>query len=479
MSDQHSPHVLGCAGDPVVRTPHLDRLAAQGVRFSNTYCPSPLCVPSRMSLLTAQQPSAIRVWTNACVLGSDVPTFAHALGAAGYETALCGRMHFTGPDQYHGFGQRLVGDVIGAYPGNGPNFGHVPVATAGMSRAGVEIAGPGRTSYQAYDADVTAAAVDYLCRHGAAGDDRPFCLLVGYVLPHCPYICPRPLFEEYYARVDVPQVPPDYLQRLHPAMQRWREQRGVDDLTDEQVRRARAAYYGLVTLLDANVGRVLAALAEAGLAADTAVVYTSDHGEMAGEHRMWWKMSCYEASVGVPLVWSWPGHVAQGRTVPAVTSLLDVTTTLLALADAPALPNGTGRSLNRFLAGDDVPDWPDEAYADVPPAADVPAARMLRRGPWKLVHHHGYEAPQLFNLAEDPDERDDRGADLSCRAVRDELLAHVRTGWSGEDIEAALDQREADRRLLLAWYRKQRPPDPIHWSIAPEYNVFPDEVEVQ
>src|SRR6188474_2327720 len=109
MADQHSPHVLGCAGDPVVRTPHLDALAARGVRFQNAYCAFPLCAPSRASFMTGQTPTALRVWSNGCTLASDIPTFAHSLGAAGYETVLCGRMHFNGPDQRHGFHQRLVG----------------------------------------------------------------------------------------------------------------------------------------------------------------------------------------------------------------------------------------------------------------------------------------------------------------------------------------------------------------------------------
>ena len=111
MADQQSPHVLGCAGDRVVRTPNLDQLAASGVRFTATYCGSPLCVPSRMTFLTARHCSDIEVWTNACVLDSETPTFPGALAAAGYETVLAGRMHFAGPDQRHGFTRRTIGDV--------------------------------------------------------------------------------------------------------------------------------------------------------------------------------------------------------------------------------------------------------------------------------------------------------------------------------------------------------------------------------
>ena len=485
MSDQHSPHLLGCAGEAVVRTPHLDRLAARGVRFSAAYCQAPLCVPSRMSFLTGQQPSALRVWTNACLLASDVPTLAHGLGAAGYATALCGRMHFRGPDQRHGFRERLVGDVIGSYVGGpGPSFGHVPLATATMRRESLDHAGPGRTSYMAFDADVTAAAEAYLrsrARRAPGAGGGPFCLVVGYVLPHAPYICPRPLFEHYHRLVDAPRLPPDYVRRLHPAVRLWRERRGVDAISAAQARVARAAYFGLVELLDGNVGRLLGALEETGLAGTTAVVYTSDHGEMAGEHGLWWKTTLYEGSAGVPLLWSWPGRFAGGATVSVPVGLLDVAPTLLDLAGAPALPHATGRSLLPSLrggaagaAGDAGGAGPEAVYAEIVPGLGSPPARMVRRGAWKLATYHGYPTPQLFHLEDDPDELDDRGADPACAAVREELLDLALRGWSGEVIEETLRQRAADHRLLTAWHRAQEPPDPDYWPARPEQTIFPE-----
>ena len=477
VSDQHSPHVLGCAGDSVVRTPHLDRLAARGTHFSSAYCAAPLCVPSRMAFMTSQHPSAIQVWSNRDVLGSDVPTFAHALGVAGYETVLCGRMHFIGPDQRHGFERRILMDIGGGYfglGGPGPDFGpHIPAHTAGMQYPGVQFAGPGRTSYQAYDADVTTTAVDYLRTRKQSGDPRPFCLVVGFLLPHSPYICPRPLYDEYAANVSAPSVPEDYLDRLHLAMRAWREDRGVDHLSMAEAQRARAAYYGLVTLLDEQVGRVLAALEEGGHAADTAVVYTSDHGEMAGEHGMWWKMSFYQGSAGVPLIWSWPGRIAQGHTTSAAASLLDVAPTLLELGSAPTLPNGTGHSLLGLLKGEVVPDWPDEAFYEMLPSAHVPAARMVRRGPWKLSYFHGYDTPQLFHLEEDPQELDDRGADPACRDVREALLARVHAGWSAAANAAIIERRTPDVALLTQWFRAVRP-NYTRWVPRPEQNLFPE-----
>ena len=162
MSDQHSKYHLGCYGDPLVRTPHLDRLAGEGMRFSHAYCPSPLCVPSRMAFMTGRYPSGNRVWSNQHILPSSIPTWAHAVGATGYETALVGRMHFVGPDQRHGFERRPIGEYLAAYPGasrqGAPLFRGMPVATTGQPRISVECAGRGRTTCQVFDEMVAEAA---------------------------------------------------------------------------------------------------------------------------------------------------------------------------------------------------------------------------------------------------------------------------------------------------------------------------------
>ena len=390
MSDQHNPHVIGCAGDDVVQTPALDALASNGVTFSQTYCNHPLCGPSRMSFMTGRYSSDTDVWTNSCPLSSDVPTFAHHLAAAGYETTLCGRMHFIGPDQRHGFGQRLIGDV-------NSNLVPEPIMRAqGQYLYSLQHAGAGRTGYLSYDEAVTDRCVEYLRDRC---DGRPMLLTVGLYQPHCPFICPRDLFDYYYDRVEVPVLPPGYLESLHPAMRQWRERRGVDEATDENMRTSRAGYYGLVTFLDRCIGRITEALAAAQMNENTVVIYTSDHGDMAGEHCMWWKSSFYEGSLGVPLIASWPQRYACGITVNRPCSLIDIAPTLLEIADAQPLNLPRGNSLVPFLEGApaDSVDWPDTVLADRAGAWQDPVARMFRRGPWKMTCHHGYDRVQLFN----------------------------------------------------------------------------------
>ena len=366
MADQHSPHVLGCYGDPVVRTPNLDSLAAKGVLFRSAYCQSPICVPSRMSFLTGRQPSDIRVWGNGDTLPSDVPTFAHALGAGGYETALIGRMHFNGIDQWHGFAKREVGSILPIYP-------HLPmpmperfmVGARNASRAGVQLAGPGHTAYQSYDEEVTTRTIAFLREH-AREPRRPFCAVAGFVLPHSPFICSREQWDYYLPRVTVPQLPADYFERLHPAILRWRAARGLEGVTPEEVRKARAGYYGLVSDLDQRIGRVLGALQESGLDRNTVVIYTSDHGEMAGELGMWWKSNFYEGSVTVPLIISCPSRLQQRQRRREVVELVDVAPTLTDLAGSPPMPLTAGKSLAPLLRGERVA-WPNRAFSEFPP----------------------------------------------------------------------------------------------------------------
>ena len=325
LSDQHSPRVMGCAGDPTVRTPHLDALAESGVMFENAHCGSPLCVPSRMSMMTGRHCSDIDVWTNSCFLSSNIPTFCHSLGAAGYENLLAGRMHFMGADQMHGFHRRLIGDV-GSYAigGPGPNFINIPRAGCGMDRACVEVAGPGRSTYQAYDDAVLEACEQYLTQRAHDGGDRPFFLTAGFVLPHCPFVAPKKLYDYYYENLPLPQMPEGYFADMPPAMQKWREERGIHDLSEEEIRAARAGYYGLVEYFDGIVGRLMARLEATGLLDNTIVIYSSDHGESAGENGLWWKGQFYQSSVGVPFIVSAPGRFPAGLRRRENISLLDL-----------------------------------------------------------------------------------------------------------------------------------------------------------
>ena len=446
MSDQHNAHVMGCAGNEIVRTPNLDTLATEGVQFRAAYCPYPLCVPARMGFLTARYPSDVDVWDNGNILDSGVRTFAHALTEAGYETALCGRMHFLGPDQFHGFEQRLYGDCYNflsrEIQGTGYN------RTNGQTRYAVEVSGYGRTGFETYDERVTEKAVEFIS--GTRANDRPYCMVVGYVLPHNPLICERELFEYYLRKLPVPErVSDEYVKHLHPAIRKWRERRGVDELTPEQHHRGRAAYYGLVTEMDRNIGRVIDAVKASRDAEDTVILYTTDHGDMAGEHGMWWKSNFFEGSARVPLVVSWPDRFGCGKTIDSIVNLIDLGPTLLEIAGADSLPDAAGRSLVPFLeTGAEPADWPNETFSEYVGAHGDKPSCMIRSGPWKLMYYSEFDSFLLFNLDEDPEEMNDRAGDPSCREIAERLLAKVHARWSAERmLEGAARQRRLAQKL--------------------------------
>lgn len=471
MSDQHHPRISGFAGDEVARTPNLDSLASEGICFQRAYCQAPLCVPSRMSFLTARQPSDIRVWTNSCILSSDTATFAHCLGASGYETTLIGRMHFVGPDQHHGFEKRLVGSLTAVHiSGRPPELTTELLSATGQGRQSVLVAGPGRTAYQVYDETVARATAEYL-REKARLSDRPFCIVAGFVLPHCPFVCPEDDWKYYYDRVGVPRFPEGYLDNQHPVVKLWRKNRKVDDLTEEQIRLARTGYYGIVTHLDRLLGQIFETLRETGLDKNTLVIYTSDHGEMAGEHGLWCKSNFYEGSVSVPLIFSCPERFPQGVKRQEIVSLLDIAPTLLELAGAEPIPASTGRSLLPLLSTDNT-QWNGEAFSEHPPIYGGPYARMLRRGRWKLVYYQDYR-PQLFDLESDPDEFNDLGDDPAYQTVRRELLERVLERWSPQEVERELSRRRLNHPILTKWYREVNPPDTGQWNAPPNSNRFP------
>ena len=487
-SDQHSPFVTGCYGDPLVETPHIDGLARRGVLLENTYCPSPICVPSRMSMLTGRFPHENRVWTNNHVLDSGIPTLAHAMGAAGLHPVLVGRMHALGPDQLHGYAERLVGDH-GPNHSGGKGVDHGELSgTAGPARVSLEKSGPGQSAYQVHDEDVGAAAVDHLNRLGvrrrAGQAAEPFSLSVGFMLPHQPFVARARDFERYAGTMTMPRKPEPFTDSLHPYFSWWRRKCGIEAVTAEEILRARAAYWALVGVLDSLIGDILAALEANGLADNTLIVYTSDHGEQVGEHGLWWKQTFYEESVRVPAVLCWPGELPAGSRCSRVISSLDVNATMLDALGAPPLPTSRGRSLLPILRADG-PDgdhsnagssldtataWRDEAFSEY--CTDEGCLhRMVRKGPWKLNYYHGQE-PQLFNLEEDPGELRDLAANPDYRDVREELTSRVLDGWDPAEISVRLEELRCDGRILTDWGRNVQPPDRCRWDLRPEMDYL-------
>ncbi|MCC5844977.1 MAG: sulfatase-like hydrolase/transferase [Verrucomicrobia bacterium] len=408
ISDQHRADCIAAAGDPRVLTPHLDRLFREGASFQAAYCNSPVCGPSRMSLLTGQMPAANGVLTNRQALASHVPTLAHSLSAAGYDTVLCGRMHFIGPDQLHGFQERLVGDIGPVTPGfhetpTGP-FAH----TTGQHRDTLRVSGPGTCPSQLYDDEVVRHACDRLARQPAG---KPLFLVIGTYGPHNPYTCRPDLYEHYIQALPRPAMEEIHARwtGAHPLLSAWRETRGMTELTAEELHRSRAAYYGMVEETDERVGTVLNAIDRMPGAENTLFAYLSDHGDMAGEHGMFWKSCFLEGSVRVPLVFRGK-NILPGKQISAPVSLLDLTPTLCGFAEAPPPPHAEGLSLKDPLTLPRAYPPADRPVLSVLVDPKAGPQAMVRKGEIKHVKARNLPTPHCTRVPADNELRHDPDA---------------------------------------------------------------------
>jgi len=452
--DEMTPGVLPAYGHQMVKTPHIDGLADAGVVFENAYCNFPLCVPSRMSMLTGRLTSAIAQWDNAIELPAAVPTVAHTMRHLGYHTVLCGKMHFIGPDQVHGFDERITTDI---YPANfawtpdwitGERYRPTGISPRAIVEAGVCV----RNLQIDYDDEVEFAGLQKLHDLARFQRDKPFMMWLSFTHPHAPFVTTHEYWDLYdHDAVDMPKVAPIPVDELD-AMSRWLYYGHGQDLltiTDEHVRNARHAYYGMCSYLDDKVGRIIDVLRKTDLAEDTVVVFTSDHGEMLGERGMWYKQAFYEDSVRVPLIVTAPGRYAAGR-VPNNVSLVDLLPTFADIATdgaapAPAAPLD-GHSLTNLLAGGDGDDTVISEYTG---EGVIAPCRMVKQGRHKYIYTHGHP-PQLFDVEDDPLELDNLIGRADVASVEAELAAMIVDGWDADDINERCIQSQKERLFIQA-----------------------------
>ncbi|HEX9063735.1 MAG TPA: choline-sulfatase [Streptosporangiaceae bacterium] len=476
MADQLAPSALPVYGHPLTKTPAISALAGSGVVFDAAYTASPLCAPARASLLTGLLPSRTGVYDNAAEFGAAIPTFAHHLRSAGYRTVLAGKMHFCGPDQLHGFEERLTTDIYPADFGWTPDWAHPerrPDWYHDMSS--VLTAGPCLRSNQLdFDEEVSFAAERSLFAHLRSRDPRPFCYVVSFTHPHDPFTISQPWWD-LYDGADIPMPGTGRQAPLHPREQRLRAMYQADavPVTQAQVAAARRAYFGAVSYVDDRIGRLLRILEATGRIGNTVVIVTSDHGEMLGEHGAWYKMSCYENSIRVPLIVSGPRWFKPGRVAEPV-SAMDLMPTLTELGaqtgSEPVTGPLDGRSLLPLLTGTagrpDGAESPPVAAEYLAEGAIAPIV-MLRSGRYKFVHSPG-DPDQLFDLAADPGEQTDLAADPAAAAVvagfRDQVAERWDLARLDEQVRLSQRQRQAVGAALGTGTRQ-------HWDYAPPYDA--------
>lgn len=447
MSDQHNFHFCGCYGNETVSTKAIDRLAAEGTAFDNCYCSTPLCVPSRMSFLTGKTCSETNVWDNSDSLHSQIPTFAHALGIAGYRTVLVGRMHFIGEDQHHGFDERYVGDMSSLYLGlNGSADQAGP--DGGIVNA-VNNAGPGRGIGIEYDQAVSAEACKVIYNHDTSQDPRPLLLVVSFHSPHDPYLVYPRYYDQYKGTISLPENYNTTNHKSHPFHQTLTKQYAT--VTEEQMIKAREAYCGKIHLLDDLISNVLDCFDSTPLSNNKAIIYTSDHGDMMGEHGIAGKLNFFDGSSKVPLIISAPQLFPRKTRIKENVSLLDISATLAEIAGAPPLPHSSGRSLVNLLQGNHS-TWPDTAYAELLELDNYGPCRMLKKGPWKLNVYSKSAPPELFHLENDPWETNNLFHDETYQQILQHLMDEIcRDGWDAEKIKDNYKTRQAEKKYLTNW----------------------------
>ncbi|HTM78745.1 MAG TPA: sulfatase-like hydrolase/transferase [Devosia sp.] len=448
MTDQHRVDTLPCYGNTIVRTPGLDRIAASGTRFDRMYTPTAICTPARASLLTGLQPFRHGLLVNPerghgqIELADTVPTWSQTLADAGYNVGHSGKWHVgrdRGPEHYAIEGEHMPGALnpfdFAPYlawlqqkglPAFGTREAMFSTAHNGTGRGhlfAARLTQPFEGTIENYIADRALALLDrYAGEFKASG--KPFVLTASWFGPHLPYLIP----DEYYDMYDPAdvQLPASFAEQFvgKPAIQqRYSEYWGVDSFTPDQWRKLIAVYWGYVSMIDRAIVRLLDRLDGRGLWDNTNIVFTADHGEFTGAHRMHDKgPGMYEDIYRIPGLVRIPGQKPQVRS--ELVSLIDLTTTLLDIGGvADAMPTD-GRSLVPLVCGEAVPDWRTEIVAEFHGHHFPYAQRMICDARYKLVVSPE-SINELYDLQEDPDELLNLHEDPAYRAIRDALAARL------------------------------------------------------
>lgn len=444
MADEHQAAALSGLQHPLVQTPHLDALLAQGTCFRNAFTPSPICVPARAALATGRPVHQSGYWDNAHAYDGRLRSWGHALQDAGISTTSIGKLHYRSADDDTGFDRQIrpmhIADGIGQVWGSVRN--PLPDKRRGSGMLGQ--IGAGLSSYNQYDLDVAAAAVDWL--QDPARTAEPWAAFVSFVAPHFPLTVPQQYLDLYPEdAMPLPSLHPDRGYMLHPWVARMNviEDSDAELGTDSARRKAIAAYFALCSFVDAQIGKVLAALDASGQRNDTLIIYASDHGETLGQRGRWGKSVLYADSTQVPLICAGPGFQA-GHQVTTAVSLLDIAPTITHALGAAADPDWTGKDLTRIAA---QPHNPDRLVFSEYHAANAAAAGMrLASSDWSYHAYAGYEE-ELFDRRADPLESVNLAANPAHRAQLTQMRAALANICDPHRVDALA---KADQDRLVA-----------------------------
>jgi choline-sulfatase len=485
MADEAIAELMGAYDHPVVKTPNIDKLVENGVRFDTAYTPFPLCAPGRAAMMTGRHASSIGAWDNAAPFGSDIPTFAHYLAQNGYDTVLSGKMHFVGADQLHGFARRLNTDIYPAdFDWTRPEWVAMKESKGEDWRNIME----NRSKYNAsnyapdavkidakhgpltYDEETHFRAKQYLNARG--NNPEPFLLTVSYHHPHEPFWPPKKYWDMYEGeQIDIPELPDD-LEDRQSMMDVWlNAYHGVKryDLQDKEgLYRLRRAYYALMTYMDDLVGELLETLEETGLDENTIVVFSSDHGDMLAEREMVQKRAFYDFCSRVPLIVKYPDNRNAGTVVDTPVTTMDLLPTFCEMTGSNASQPFDGDSLIPLFENEN----PDRhVFVQAHEVVGVPCI-MVRKGDWKYNYIHGH-APQLFNMKDDPKEWDNLAGTPENSEIETELKALILDEFDPDDI-AAENLASIRRRAVI---KEVMDKQGVTWTHYPEFDARKNALE--
>ena len=437
-SDHHRYMDTGYMGHKYVKTPNLDRIARQGVVFTNNYCSNPVCVPARSGMMTGVYASDVDSYCNSTVWDGSHPTWGTMLRRVGYYTRAVGKLDLN-PAHDMGFEEFNTSHGHASNPDITSLFRR-PLVHRDQERRGVD----GRSRDDRHrDEGRTQHGVDFI-RGGARKQQQPWALFVGLTQP-IGHVGLKQYYDRYYPdQVDMPSVTLEELEELHEVFQQLRNFKNISTpIPEERIRRARAGYYAMVSELDEYVGRLWDALKQTGQMENTIFIYTSDHGSSQGEHGLWLINNVYDLTARVPLVMAGSG-LPEGTTVDTPVGHVDVVATMLELAGAKGHKALRGYSLLPLIKGRKG-KHPGVAFCETHSEGNATGSYVIRKGDWKYIHFTWYD-DLLFNVAEDPEELQNRISDPGTGKVREELLGILRSLLNPDEV--TLKAFKAQKRVL-------------------------------
>lgn len=491
QADQLAARALAAYGNTVCKTPFIDSVAKFGTVFRHAYANYPLCGPSRASMMSGVLPFDGGFYDNGAEYPSTLPSFAHYMRILGYQTCLSGKMHFIGPDQLHGFEERLTTDIYPSdfnWMANWTLDDEDTVADRLLAAQG-EVLGVKnsgiyeRTVQIDYDEEVVFKAVRKIHDYARSDDKRPFCLVTSITHPHDPFAVPRSYWDRYdHAEIDMPIIPRGDPDKLDAHSRRLHDHIGVEaaNLSNEEIRTARHAYYAAISFADDQLGKLIDALDISGLRENTAIIVISDHGEALGERGLWFKRSFYDVALSVPMIVSLPGASQPGASY-SNASLIDLLPTLVDLADPEAgldniVTKHAGKSLAPMLRGEEACTDDDIVLCEMAGDGLISPAVAVIKGRMKYIHCETDPA-LMFDLAADPHETRNlvgNPAFADEQAMFERMVAET---WNLEIVKADVLECQRMRRVVEKAHAMGKTPswdyDLIHPGASQYFRALP------